>query len=111
MTNMAIEAAGRDQRPGARRDDDPTIQCDRKLSSPRVSLKRISAVLAGDFQQILAKVAIFRILEARHTYAKIPINKGFGPKRANYLQLSDCLAGAGGFEPPHGGMKIRRDRE
>jgi hypothetical protein len=25
---------------------------------------------------------------------------------ADYLKLSECLAGAGGFEPPYGGIKI-----
>jgi len=25
------------------------------------------------------------------------------------LELEECLAGAGGFEPPHGGIKIRRN--
>jgi hypothetical protein len=58
----------------------------------------VSAVSAGDFREILARVAIFRSLETSRKRAKIPQNAGFSP--------SEWLAGAGGIEPPNGGIKI-----
>ena len=36
--------------------------------------------------------------------------QGFRLRGAHYLRLSDWLAGAGGIEPPNGGIKIRRRR-
>src|ERR1700677_2678774 len=34
------------------------------------------------------------------------ILRDFHDTVAHYLKLIECLAGAGGFEPPHGGIKI-----
>jgi hypothetical protein len=36
--------------------------------------------------------------------------QAFRDKSVIYLRLTDCLAGAGGIEPPNGGIKIRQDR-
>jgi len=59
----------------------PTAQSDRNLSPLKVSPKTgISAFEAGDFQQILAKVADFRSLEISEIYANTPQIAGISRK-------------------------------
>ena len=49
-----------------------------KIISAQSLLKTgISAVLAGDFWEILARVAILRRLETNHRRTESPINTGF----------------------------------
>jgi len=51
---------------------------DRNPSPPKVSRKTgVSANLAGDFREILAKVAAFRNLEISAVRAKMPYFAGF----------------------------------
>jgi hypothetical protein len=58
--------------------------------------------LAGDFRQILAKVAIFRRLETWDNAQKADKMRQFRRVRAYSFWLSEWLAGAGGFEPRYG---------
>jgi hypothetical protein len=86
----------------------PTKQCDRNLSPPEVSPETgTSADVAGDFREVLAIVANFWSLETNRERAKTPQMQAFRAQIDRNLRSSDWLAGAGGIEPPNGGIKIR----
>ena len=56
-----------------------------------------------DFALRLSKLGAWR---RRTNLQKTAIGGYFCDLREYNLQLKDCLAGAGGFEPPYGGIKI-----
>jgi hypothetical protein len=68
----------------------------------------VFAVAAGDFSEILAVVVDFLEhgdqSETRESPGKM---QAFRAQIDRNLRSSECLAGAGGIEPPNGGIKIR----
>jgi hypothetical protein len=84
----------------------PTKQCRSKFVSAKgLPETGVFAVLAGDFSEILAIVADFWSLETNRERAKTPQMQAFRAQIDRNLRSSECLAGAGGIEPPNGGIK------
>src|SRR5205823_6066344 len=74
----------------------------------KVSQKRecpgIGPETFGNFSLRLRRVGVYRPSEKRE---KARILRAFRDYRAICLRLNDWVAGAGGIEPPNGGIKIR----
>jgi len=71
-----------------------------------LGLKRTHKTERGTAEKLLN----FSILRSRRRYPRAPPKiAGLSAMTAIGLELEECLAGAGGFEPPHGGIKIRRN--
>ncbi len=86
----------------------PTAQCDRNLSPLKVSPKREFLRLRLEtFGRFSPKLSIFGSLETSAICKNPRKLPGVRAKIDNNLRSSDCLAGAGGVEPPNGGIKIR----
>src|SRR5882724_11490224 len=66
----------------------------------------IFQISAGDYRRFRSVIVEIGSSETEHKLGK-ERNGGHLSQFSGYnLQLPDWLAGAGGFEPPHGGIKI-----
>jgi hypothetical protein len=85
----------------------PRTQCrSNRVSSESLPKTGIFAVVAGDFSRNGRRVLQFGSSETGAKLQKARQKRAFLAFERFYLWLRDCLAGAGGFEPPHGGIKI-----
>jgi hypothetical protein len=61
---------------------------------------------AGDYRRFRPKIVQIGSAETEINSRKAAIGGHLSGLLVDTLQLSDCLAGAGGIEPPNGGIKI-----
>ena len=54
----------------------------------------------------VAPISSLHMSWRRTTTRKSPANADFSAETNSWVKLRECVAGAGGFEPPHGGIKI-----
>ncbi len=82
-----------------------------RVSGESFSKTGIFTVVAGDFCRIAPRTSGFGSSETQALTAKARQLRAFLLFVVRHLQSRDCLAGAGGFEPPYGGIKIRQPSE
>jgi len=77
------------------------------MSLRKVSPKReYRAARLETFGIFAQRLPLLRTRRRCEKYDNAYILRAFHGIVVHYLKLIDCLAGAGGFEPPHGGIKI-----